>query len=115
LKKCQICDQKADFYTSVHRKEPFADGRLYECVCFTCFLVPKTSEQKYTKEGLISEDIELPYSCENMHSAKELYESGASDSIRQAKICVEAVEKLRSKSLKPKTARKRPKASWNIY
>jgi len=114
LKKCQICDQKADFYTSVHRKEPFADGRLYECVCFTCFLVPKTSEQKYTKEGLISEDIELPYSCENMHSAKELHESGASDSTGQAKKCVDAVRSLCTKALKSKGLRKRPKAQWNI-
>lgn len=114
MKKCQICGQKADLYTPVHRKEPFADGRLYDCVCFTCHMVPKTSEQKYRPDGLIEEDIDLPYSCENLHDPKDLHESGASDSIRQARTCVEAVRSLCAKSLKSKGPRKRPKPQWNI-
>lgn len=114
MKKCQICGQKADLYTSVHKKEPFADGRLYDCVCFTCHMVPKISEQKYRPDGLIEEDMELPYSCENLHTAKELHESGASDNIRQAKICADAVGSLCLKALKSKGSRKRPKAQWNI-
>lgn len=101
-------------YTAVHRKEPFADGRLYDCVCFTCYLVPKTCEQKYRPDGLIEEDVELPYSCEKLHTARELHDSGASDNIRQAKTCVDAVVSLCSKSLKSKGPRKRPKAQWNI-
>lgn len=114
MKKCQICGQKADLYTSVHRKEPFADGRLYDCVCFTCHMVPKTHSQKYRPDGLIEEDIELPYSCDSLHSPKELHASGSSDSIRQASACVEAVKSLCSKALKYKGPRKRPKAQWNL-
>lgn len=114
MKRCQICDQKADLYTSVHKKEPFADGRLYDCVCFTCHMVPKTSEQKYRPDGLIEEDKEIPYSCAVLHTPKELHASGASDSLKQAAACVAAVRILCVKALKSKGDRKRPKAQWNI-
>lgn len=114
MKKCSICAQKADLYTKVHRKEPFADGRLYECVCFTCYFVPKISDQKYDAHGRISEETELGYSCESICGAAELHGSGASDSLRQAKNCVEAVQKLCSKSLKNKKPRKRPETSWYL-
>ena len=114
MKRCSICEQRADIYTATHRKEPFADGRLYDTVCFTCYFVPKTVEQKYSSDGSVSEEVEFPYSCELLYSAKELHESGAADSTRQAKVCVEAVKKLAFKSLKQKHPRKRPKPSWNI-
>jgi hypothetical protein len=113
LKKCQICDQKADLYTSVHKKEPFADGRLYDLVCFTCYFVPKTVDQKYTPEGYVAEDLELPYSCENLHTPKELHGAGTSDSAKHAGVCVEAVRSICQKALKSKDPRKRPKALWN--
>ena len=114
MKRCSICQQKADLYTTVHKKEPFVDGRNYEFVCFTCYFVPKILEQKYAPDGSVAEDIELPYSCEHLCSPKELCDSGAADSVRYAKTCVEAVQKVCSKSLKSKGVRKRPKASWNL-
>lgn len=114
LKKCSICDQKADVYTSVHKKEPFVDGRFYECVCFTCYFTPKILEQKYNDEGLVLEEIQLDYSCENLCSSKELHESGASDTPKQAKMSVEAVRERCRKALKTKGQPKRPKASWSI-
>lgn len=112
LKRCSICQQKADIYTKVHRKEPFADGRLYDCVCFTCYFVPKVSEQKYDGEGKIAEEVDLGYSCDNLCRPEELADSA--DSTRQARTCVEAVRTLCSKSLKNKKPRNRPETSWNI-
>ena len=114
MKRCQICDQKADVYTQVHKKDPFADGRLYDCVCFTCYFVPKIMEQSYAKDGSVSEDKELEYSCLNLCSPKELHEMGAADSLRQAKNSVDAVSKLCLKALKNKSHRIRPKPSWNV-
>lgn len=117
MKKCQICEQKADVYTTIHKKEPFVDGRNYDVVCFTCCMVPKTLEQKYSSDGSVSEETTLPYSCENLCSPREIYDSGAADSIRQAKSCFEAVSKVCLKALKGKssrTPRSRPKASWNV-
>jgi hypothetical protein len=117
LKKCQICGQKADVYTTTHKKEPFVDGRNYDIVCFTCCFVPKVLEQKYSADGFVSEEIALPYSCENLYSPREIYNSGSSDSIRQAKVCFEAVSKVCLKALKGKSSkspRSRPKASWNV-
>lgn len=114
MKRCSICQQRADIYTKVHRKEPFADGRLYECVCFTCYFVPKVNEQRYDEQGRIAEETELGYSCENLYEPSELHGSGAADSVRQARACVEAVRRLCSKSLKNKKPRRRPETSWSL-
>jgi hypothetical protein len=114
LKRCSICQQKADLYTKVHRKEPFADGRLYDCVCFTCYFVPKTVEQKYDEQGSVAEEVDLGYSCENLCEPKELADSGMADSLRQARASVEAVRSVCSKSLKIKKPRKRPETSWSL-
>lgn len=119
-KTCDICGQKTDIYTSVHKKAPFVDGKNYGTVCFTCFFVPKTVEQKYLKDGGLEEELELPYSCQNMMSAKDLHEQGASDSLKYARICVEAVQKA-CQGLKPpagskntKSLQRRPEPSWNV-
>lgn len=101
-------------YTTAHKKEPFADGRNYDCVCFTCYFVPKVMEQRYAADGSVAEETHLPYSCEHLCEAKELYHSGAADTLKQAKTCVEEVTKLCSKAKGTKTAKKRPQASWNI-
>lgn len=114
MKKCSICGQKADIYTNSHRKDPFVDGRNYDCVCFTCYFVPKTIDQKYASDGSVSEDLPIEYSCNNLCTAKELYHLGTSDSLKQAKICVDSVIKLCSKAKGTKNSKKRPSPSWNI-
>lgn len=114
MKECFVCGQSADIYTSVHKKEPFVDGRNYDVVCFTCYFVPKILDQRYALDGSVSEELDLGYSCENLCSPKELHLSGAADSLKQAKICVDAVSKACSKAKSSKVPKKRPKASWNM-
>lgn len=82
-------------------------------MCFTCYFVPKIKDQKYKKDGSVMEEIDLPYSCKNLCTPKELFESGAADTLKQAKICVAAVEQACKKHPNAK-AQKRPEASWNI-
>lgn len=112
-KICSLCKQKTEIYTRCHKAIPFVDNKTYPEICFTCFFVPKLLEQKYDKSGSVSEEINLPYSCENLYNAKELFDQGASDSLKYAKICVTAVQSAcaKCKSKKPKT---RPKPDWNI-
>jgi len=114
-KVCCVCGQKTDIYTDVHKKAPFVDGKNYPAVCFTCYFVPRTYEQKYGKDGNIEEEKELPYSCEHLNSPKDLYDQGASDSIKYAKACVEAVQNA-CKGVKPpkKPTFGAPKPSWNV-
>ena len=111
---CPLCNQKMDIFTTVHRKVPFVDNKTYPVICFTCYFAPKVGEQKYNKDGSVSEDIELPYSCENIHTPKELVDSGAADSMRQAKASVEAVTTACHGVRPPKKPVKRPPASWNV-
>jgi hypothetical protein len=83
-------------------------------MCFTCYFAPKTSNQIYGKDGSVKEDLEVEYSPQNIHTPKELYDSGASETLRQAKLSVAAVEKA-CKGVRPsKKINKRPGASWNI-
>lgn len=114
MKRCPICDQKMDVWTAAHKNQPFVDNKMYPAICFTCYHVPKTKEQKYKKDGSVEEDVEIPYCYENLYSAKELYESGSADNIRQAKICLEAVQKLCSRIKSDKKPKIRPLASWNV-
>jgi hypothetical protein len=88
---CSLCGQRTDVYTVVHKSKPFVDGKNYQKLCFTCFFVPKTLNQTYNSRGLIKEQIELPYSCENLHTPKEIYAEGSSDTLKQAKKSVESV------------------------
>lgn len=83
-------------------------------MCFTCYFVPKTSSQIYGKDGSVKEDLELDYSPNNLHTPKELYDSGASDTLKQAKLSVAAVEKACKGFRHTKKINKRPAASWNI-
>ena len=71
-------------------------------------------EQKYDKNGNIAEEVELPYSFKNLCSAKELHESGAADTLKHAKICIEAVQNSCSKIKEDKKIRSRPKPDWSI-
>lgn len=111
---CEVCGQKTDIYTGVHKKFPFVDGRNYSLVCFTCYFVPKIKEQKYTSEGSVLEDLNLPYSPQNLCTAGELHELGASDTLKQAKTSVEAVQKACKGVRSPKKPTVRPEASWNV-
>lgn len=114
MKICSICLNKADIYTSVHKKDPFVDGRNYETVCFTCFYVPKTMDQTYGPDGSVKEEMHLPYSCENLCSPSELQRDGPAENSRQAKASVEAVTKLCCKAKGGKIPKKRPSPSWNM-
>ena len=112
--KCPMCGQKIDFWTSAHKNAPFVDKKTYPCMCFTCFFVPKIAEQRYKPDGSVLEDAELPYSCQNLCTPKELYDSGAAESMKQAKTCVEAVRSACSRIKPEKKIVKRPIPSWNI-
>jgi C4-type Zn-finger protein len=114
MKVCPICQQKMDIWTTVHKNLPFVDNRTYPAICFTCYFVPKTVDQKYALDGTVSEEIDLSYSPSNLHTAKELYEAQTAESMKRAKACVEAVQNV-CKGVKPlKNPISRPKASWNI-
>lgn len=103
-----------DIWTTAHKNNPFVDNKTYPAMCFTCYHTPKISEQKYARDGSVLEDASLPYSCENLCTAKELHESGAADSVRQARVCLEAVQNL-CKGVRPdKKPKTRPSASWNV-
>jgi hypothetical protein len=110
---CSLCNQKMDIHTTVHKTKPYVDGNLYPKMCFTCYHVPKIIDQTYNKEGLVKEEIDLPYSCENLHSAKELFYMGSADTLSQAKKSVASVTEACSKSVKKESLR-RPNASWEI-
>lgn len=114
MKICPICQQKTDIYTTAHKINPFVDGKTYSILCFTCFFVPKILEQKYDKNELIIEEIDLPYCCSNFHTAKELYEQGSAETLKKAKICIESVKNACSKANKIKKTIHRPIASWNV-
>ncbi len=101
-----------DVFTSSYKNSPFVDNKTYASLCFTCCLVPKTLEQTYKPDGSISEEKHLDFSCENLHTAKELYEQGSADTLKYAKRCVEAV--INSCKGSKKTAKSRIKSSWNI-
>jgi hypothetical protein len=113
-KSCPVCSQKMDIFTTAHKNAPFVDNRTYPAMCFTCYFVPKTHEQRYGRDGSVSEDIELEYSPKNLHTPKELHDSGASETIKQAKLSVAAVEALCRGVRPPKKPIKRPSASWNM-
>lgn len=113
-KTCPICEQKMDVYTTTHKNVPFVNNKTYPMMCFTCYFVPKINEQKYGKDGSVTEERELEYSPANLQTPKELYDSGASETLKQAKLSVAAVEALCKGVRPPKKPQKRPDASWNI-
>lgn len=113
-KICDICGSKADVYTDVHKKEPFANGRNYSVVCFTCYFVPKIIDQKYDGDGMLKEEIEIPYGCTVLNSPKDLHIQGAADTLKQAKTSVEAVQAACRGVKTPKKALKRPSPAWKV-
>jgi len=110
---CSLCGQKTDIYTTVHRSKPFVDGKNYQKLCFTCFSVPKTLNQTYNSRGLIKEEIEIPYSCQNLHTPKEVYSEGSADSLKQAKKSVESVMESCKSCVTTKEIKK-PKPEWIV-
>lgn len=111
---CPVCGQKMDIYTAAHRNAPFVDNKTYPAMCFTCYFVPKTEDQLYAKDGSVAEEVDLPYSCHSLCTPKELYESGAAYSMKQAKTSVDAVSEACRGVKPPKKPMKRPAASWNV-
>lgn len=111
---CDICKQKTDIYTKVHKSIPFVDGRNYEKVCFGCFNVPRTIKQTYSSDGCLKDHDELDYSPNSLHSAKELTNEGCCDTLKEAKICLEAVSKLCSKAKKSVKLKGKPKPDWIV-
>ena len=110
---CSLCEQKADVYTVAHKLHPFIDGNIYPKLCFSCFCAPKTNKQTYGSDGCIKEEISLSYSCENIHSARELFHQGSSDSLNQAKKSVESVIESCKKCKKIKETKK-PTPQWIV-
>lgn len=112
--ECDICNQKTNIYTKVHKTIPFVDGRNYDKVCFGCFNVPRTSEQTYKKDGSIKDHTDLDYSPNYLHSGRELTDEGCCDTLKEAKRCVEAVKKLCTKTKKSTKLQGKPKPEWII-
>lgn len=104
FKICPICNQKMDIYVTSHRTSPFVDNKTYSKMCFGCYHVPKTSNQKYGEEGYIIENVDLDYDIKNLNSAKDLFDQGSTDSIEEARKCVQSVKNLKlAKNIKNKT------------
>jgi len=110
---CDLCGQKLTIYTKSHKHIPFVDNKLYDKLCFTCCLVPKTSNQIYNSNGTIKEIVEIPYSKDNLFTAKELFIAGSCDSLKEATISVDAVVKSIKSSGKTKT-KKSPEFVWSL-
>lgn len=110
---CSLCGQRADVYTTVHRSKPFVDGENYQKLCFTCFSVPIILKQTYNSKGLIKENIDVPYCCQNLNTARDVYNQGSSDTLKQAKKSVESVSLACQKCKTVKDLRK-PKPDWNL-
>lgn len=91
---CPICQQHMDVCVTSHKNKPFVDNKFYPKMCFTCFSVPKTIEQKYDENGYILEEKELDYSKKNLHKPEELFHEGSADTLFNAKKSVRCVKKL---------------------
>ena len=112
-KYCDLCGQVLDLFTSSHKTQPFIDGRLYEKMCLTCFFVPKTMVQTYTSKGLVKDETNVPYSCNSLHTPKEIFNQGSSDNLKQAKISVNKIIAACSCGKKLKESA-RPKPDWRL-
>jgi hypothetical protein len=105
---CPICNQTIDLCVISHKNKPFVDNKCYSEMCFTCYHVPKVSEQKYDEKGYIIEEVDLEYSIKNLNSPEELFDSGSADSLECAKRSVRAVKNLKilksgkDKKIRPK-------------
>lgn len=111
---CNLCGQLLSVYTTYYKDRPFIDNKSYNKLCFTCFAVPKVSEQILTKDGLIKEEKELPFCCRYLHTPKELLEYGSADSLKEAKICVNAIQTKCQKIKNPKEYTKPTKINWQL-
>lgn len=94
---CPICGQHMDICVTSHKNKPFIDNNFYSKMCFTCYSVPKTSEQKYDENGYIKEEIDLEYNHKNLNTAEQLVHAGSADSLEQAKKCLRSVKSLKIK------------------
>ena len=110
--RCPICNQKMDLAVVSHKSKPFVDNKTYDKICFTCYSVPKTVEQKYFKDGTIKEDKQLEYCIDNIHSAQELMDQGSADNLNQARNSVNAVKQL--KVIKNSNTKYKPKQETKL-
>jgi hypothetical protein len=101
---CPICGQYMDLCVISHKNKPFVDNRLYPKICFTCYCVPKVSDQKYDENGYIKEEIDLEYSHKNLYKPEDLLLKGSAENIHQATKSYKAVKNLQiEKQIKNKT------------
>lgn len=49
MDNCPICGEFIEVIVRLHAHDPFVDGRCYDMICHTCFVVPMTWE--YDKDG----------------------------------------------------------------
>ena len=82
-------------------------------MCLTCFFVPKTMVQTYTSKGLVKDETNVPYSCNSLHTPKEIFNQGSSDNLKQAKISVNKIIAACSCGKKLKESA-RPKPDWRL-
>ena len=94
---CPICGNFMEIGCIGHSSSssPFIDGKIYSCMCFVCFNVPKVWKVTYGEAEDGSEDVwEGPFwDHKHLHTAKELVEDGATDDIAAARKSVAAVKK----------------------
>lgn len=106
-----------DFIVVTHRRQPFIDGETYRRMCFGCAHVPKEYILKYDEEGNVADELGPFYTYKRLCSAKELHESGSTETLGQAKKCVRSVklrlQKVGKKKL-DKLKLKRPKHEFEM-
>jgi hypothetical protein len=111
---CPICSQKMDLCVTSHKNKPFIDNKFYTKMCFTCYNVPKISEQKYDENGYIKEELELEYCKKNLYKPEELLHEGSADSIQYAKKCYRSVKNLVIENDKKTITKTKPKLEFYI-
>lgn len=90
---CPICNQYMDLIVTSHRTKPFIDGNLYPRMCFGCYHTPAEYVTIYDKNDNIQDTIGPTYSHRQLNTAEELFQNGATNSLKEAETCVKSVKK----------------------
>jgi hypothetical protein len=90
---CPVCGQYMDFIVLSHKTKPFVDGKLYPKMCFGCFHVPQEYTITYRSDGSVENQEGPFYSHRVLETPESLFQSGATNSLKEAKKCVEAVKR----------------------
>ena len=89
---CPLCGDYMDLIVKSCRHKPFIDGKTYPKICFSCWQVPKAEVQTYNDDDSIKNITGPFYDHLHLHTAKELYEEGAANTLKQARNSVRAVK-----------------------